>query len=254
MTGLPTGVLRRLRLGGRRGRDQDGAAVLAAGTTRKTPPADRRGAATTATPSAAMAVCDPVGGMHHLFRGVLPSTCSPTPPRRVRRAGSTTPPSWRDWSRAHADELAAVIVEPVVQGAGGMHFYHPVTCGGCASSCDEHGVLLIADEIATGFGRTGRAVRLRARRRAPGHPVPGQGADRRLHVAGRDAVHAERRTAARGESACSCTARPSWPTRWPARPSRAPRLSFSGASVARGGERIEAGLTEGLAAAAGLPG
>jgi adenosylmethionine-8-amino-7-oxononanoate aminotransferase len=108
----------------------------------------------------AMSVCDPVGGMHSLFTGTLPEQVfAERPPD-----GFDAPPgeSWERWAaqvRAltarHTEELAAVIVEPVVQGAGGMRFHSPACLALLREVCDEHGLLLIADEIATGFGRTG---------------------------------------------------------------------------------------------------
>ncbi len=105
----------------------------------------------------AMAVCDPVGGMHSLFTGVLPEhVFAERPPD-----GFTAPleEGWaaqvRELAARHTDELAAVIVEPVVQGAGGMRFHSPACVALLREICDEHGLLLIADEIATGFGRTG---------------------------------------------------------------------------------------------------
>ena len=108
----------------------------------------------------AMAVCDPVGGMHHLFAGTLPQQLfAPRPP-----GGFDAPldPAWVDevsaLLAAHAGELAAVIVEPVVQGAGGMHVYAPGYVRLLRELCDAHDVLLILDEIATGFGRTGGAL------------------------------------------------------------------------------------------------
>jgi adenosylmethionine-8-amino-7-oxononanoate aminotransferase len=104
-----------------------------------------------------MSVCDPVGGMHHLFAGTLaPQLFAPRPP-----AGFETPldPVWAAAVEAliaeHADELAAVVVEPVVQGAGGMHFYSPACLRLLRELCDAHDVLLVVDEIATGCGRTG---------------------------------------------------------------------------------------------------
>ncbi len=105
----------------------------------------------------AMSVCDPVGGMHHLFAGLLPQQVfAPRPPDGFARGLDF------DWAQAvraladeHAGELSAVIVEPVVQGAGGMRFHSPACVRLLREVCDEHGLLLILDEIATGFGRTG---------------------------------------------------------------------------------------------------
>jgi len=105
----------------------------------------------------AMALCDPVGGMHHMFAGTLAEHVFADRPPEGFAAGLD--PDWADSVRAlaagHADELAAVIVEPVVQGAGGMRFHSPACVGLLREVCDEHGLLLILDEIATGFGRTG---------------------------------------------------------------------------------------------------
>nr|WP_143590154.1 adenosylmethionine--8-amino-7-oxononanoate transaminase [Thermoactinospora rubra] len=101
----------------------------------------------------AMAVCDPVNGMHHLFNGALPGhVFAGLPPRDLDEAYLR---ELEDTFLRHRDELAAVIVEPVVQGAGGMRFYHPAYLRWLRELTEEHGVLLIADEIATGFGRTG---------------------------------------------------------------------------------------------------
>jgi adenosylmethionine-8-amino-7-oxononanoate aminotransferase len=100
-----------------------------------------------------MGVCDPDGGMHSLWTDVLVEhVFVPVPPRDYE------PGYVAELDRAlaaHADELAAVIVEPVVQGAGGMRWHDPRYLADLRRLCDEHGVLLIFDEIATGFGRTG---------------------------------------------------------------------------------------------------
>lgn len=101
----------------------------------------------------AMAVCDPVGGMHRLFTGALAEhVFADRPPAVLDDAYAE---HLRALVARHARELAAVIVEPVVQGAGGMWFYDPRVLGLLRALCDEHGLLLVADEIATGFGRTG---------------------------------------------------------------------------------------------------
>jgi adenosylmethionine---8-amino-7-oxononanoate aminotransferase len=105
----------------------------------------------------AMALCDPVSGMHHLFTGVLAEHVFADRPPGGFEAGLDE--RWaehvRDLVAAHADELAAIVVEPVVQGAGGMWIYAPECLTLLRQLCDEHGLLLVLDEIATGFGRTG---------------------------------------------------------------------------------------------------
>ena len=104
----------------------------------------------------AMSVCDPVGGMHTMFADVLrPQLFAPRPPAGLH-ADITR---WADDVTAlveqHSDELAAIICEPVLQGAGGMHVYPPAGVRLLRDLADRHGLLLVADEIATGFGRTG---------------------------------------------------------------------------------------------------
>src|SRR5205807_3596428 len=105
----------------------------------------------------AMAVCDPVGGMHSLFTGVLAEHVFAERPPDGFEAGLDR--CWAEHARElvarHSDELAAVILEPVVQGAGGMRFHSPECVALLRALCDEHGLLLVLDEIATGFGRTG---------------------------------------------------------------------------------------------------
>jgi adenosylmethionine-8-amino-7-oxononanoate aminotransferase len=101
----------------------------------------------------AMAVCDPVGGMHSLFTGALPEHVFADRPPRVLDPGYAA--RLAALVEQHAGELAAVIVEPVVQGAGGMWFYDPDVLRLLRELCDRHDLLLVVDEIATGFGRTG---------------------------------------------------------------------------------------------------
>ncbi|MEV6596037.1 adenosylmethionine--8-amino-7-oxononanoate transaminase [Actinoplanes sp. NPDC051346] len=100
-----------------------------------------------------MSVCDPVGGMHALWTGVLPTQVfADAPPADY---DETYAAALAGMVERHADELAAVIVEPVVQGAGGMRFHHPEYLRVLREATAAHDVLLIFDEIATGFGRTG---------------------------------------------------------------------------------------------------
>jgi adenosylmethionine-8-amino-7-oxononanoate aminotransferase len=105
----------------------------------------------------AMAVCDPVSGMHSLFAGVLAQHVFAERPPDGFHAGLQ-----EDWARQvaeladeHSDEVAGIILEPVVQGAGGMRFHAPECVAHMRAVCDEHDMLLVLDEIATGFGRTG---------------------------------------------------------------------------------------------------
>ena len=103
-----------------------------------------------------MSVCDPDGGMHELWTGenslLADQLFAPPPPRDF---DADYVGQFEELLAAHADELAAVIVEPVVQGAGGMRFHDPRYLVELRRTCDQYGVLLIFDEIATGFGRTG---------------------------------------------------------------------------------------------------
>lgn len=99
---------------------------------------------------AAMSVCDPQEGMHRLFGAVLPQQLVVPLP--------STEETLRDFERtlaSHASELTAIIVEPLVQAAGGMRFHSPATLAAIAAAARRFDLLLILDEIATGFGRTG---------------------------------------------------------------------------------------------------
>lgn len=107
---------------------------------------------------AAMSVTDPDNSMHSLYKGFLPEHIF---------ANSPKVGFWDEWNPddlahfaeqidQHHTQLAAVILEPIVQGAGGMRIYHPEFLKGVRTLCDQYGLLLIADEIATGFGRTGK--------------------------------------------------------------------------------------------------
>ena len=110
----------------------------------------------------AMSVCDPDTGMHHLFRGAVSvQHFADRPPLRFGDAWTNDPAlnglgNLRAVLAENEAHVAALILEPVVQGAGGMYFYHPHYLNQARQLCDEFGVLLIFDEIATGFGRTGQ--------------------------------------------------------------------------------------------------
>ncbi|MDD2344239.1 MAG: adenosylmethionine--8-amino-7-oxononanoate transaminase [Tolumonas sp.] len=106
----------------------------------------------------AMSVCDPQGGMHELYQGFLPEHLFADAPQ-CKPQDEWQEEDIADFARqlaAHQHEIAAVILEPIVQGAGGMRFYHPHYLRRVRELCDEYQILLIADEIATGFGRTGK--------------------------------------------------------------------------------------------------
>ena len=100
-----------------------------------------------------MSICDPDGGMHSLWSDVLArQVFAPRVPADHRPEYSA---AFEEILARHAVELAAVVVEPVVQGAGGMRFHDARYLADLRAMCDRHDVLLIFDEIATGFGRTG---------------------------------------------------------------------------------------------------
>jgi adenosylmethionine---8-amino-7-oxononanoate aminotransferase len=104
----------------------------------------------------AMSVCDPVGGMHTMFTGLLPQQVfAPRPPGGYDADISQWAAEVTEIAERHADEVAAIILEPVLQGAGGMHVYNPECLLVLRDLADRTGALLVFDEIATGFGRTG---------------------------------------------------------------------------------------------------
>ncbi len=106
----------------------------------------------------AMSVTDPQGSMHELYSDfVAKQLFAPQP--TITFAQPWQPSALDDISRIiseNKDHIAAIILEPIVQGAGGMYFYHPQYLKGVRALCDQYDLLLIADEIATGFGRTGK--------------------------------------------------------------------------------------------------
>ncbi|MDG1732906.1 MAG: adenosylmethionine--8-amino-7-oxononanoate transaminase [Thalassotalea sp.] len=107
---------------------------------------------------AAMSVCDPVNGMHQLFSGFMTENYFADAPQIsfAEDFDESDLHSLKEQFSLHHQNIAALILEPIVQGAGGMRFYHQDYLKACRDLCDQYDVLLIADEIATGFGRTGK--------------------------------------------------------------------------------------------------
>ncbi|GLF95670.1 adenosylmethionine--8-amino-7-oxononanoate transaminase [Streptomyces yaizuensis] len=200
-----------------------------------------------------MAVCDPDGGMHRLWQGVLPEQVFADAPPSEYDEGYAQ--RLRDLIARHADELAAVIVEPVVQGAGGMRFHSPAYLRVLRDACDAHDVLLVFDEIATGFGRTGTLFAADAAAVAPDVMCLGKAlTGGYLSMAATLCTSAVAEGISRGEVPVLAHG----PT-FMANPLAAAVANASiglllGQDWAGGVKRLEAGLREGLAGAGELPG
>lgn len=129
-----------------------------------------------------MSIGDPEEGMHHLFKGYLPEQIFVPPPvgmgggrGRVRVSVDAALSDLRAALQRHAHEAAAFVCEPVLQGAGGFNFYPPAFLAEARTLCDEHEVLMIFDEVATGFGRTGTLFATEATGIVPDLLVVGKG-------------------------------------------------------------------------------
>lgn len=109
----------------------------------------------------AMSVCDPYTGMHSLFNNFLPQNIfSPPPQNGFNKFNPKDFATFKKIFEENLKDIAAVILEPIVQGAGGMRIYSPQFLKAVANLCKQHNILLILDEIATGFGRTGKLFAL----------------------------------------------------------------------------------------------
>jgi adenosylmethionine-8-amino-7-oxononanoate aminotransferase len=204
-----------------------------------------------------MSVCDPDGGMHHLWSGVLARQvfADAPPPGFDAEPDPAYAARLRELIGRHAHELAAVVVEPVVQGAGGMSFHSPGYLRVLREACDEHDVLLVFDEIATGFGRTGRLFAAEHAGVAPDVMCVGKAlTGGYLTMAAALCTSRVAEGISRGEVPVLAHG----PT-FMGNPLAAAVASASvdlllGQDWEREVKRVEAGLREGLAAAAGLPG